>query len=769
MPAKMNFEKVTACRELYFKHCGTEHKLIAKLMRENGWTDFSRRVFYRRGNRPGWPELYGWDLELRDDETAGRSDTGKRRRKGRPGSGFANRRDKQSTLPGNAGALACIDAKASGKLGEETTQTEPRTSADSAEVVNNDAPHAGGTGVAGKGACGPGEAASLRPGVSPSQCLAFHAWLKTLPGIWHWDWRHQLYLYERLQRVTDGECKRLMVFMPPRHGKSELVTVRYTAWRMLRDPSMNVILAGYNQKLANRFSRKIRRVLCESVASISTAETQSRGDENTSETREIGNRQVINRSQPSSSPRLSDSAVNEILSLSTMFPFTKQRCANSVAEWETAIGGGLRAVGVGGGVTGYGAQLIMIDDPVKNRAQAESATFRDGVWNWYNDDLYTRLEPGGSIILIQTRWHEDDLAGRLLREMKNGGEQWEIVDLPALAKGIFTAETQRRGEEKPFEDKDSDLSQGNDDTKSPDVLPQRLSDSAVQTYADPSEIAKEIFTAETPRRRDEKPFDEMDINLPSGSEVKNSSEVLSQRLSDSAVQTYADPLNREPGEALCRERFDETALARIKTQLGTYSFSALYQQHPVPAEGATFKRAWFRNIIDAAPPGLRWFRGYDLAVSTKTSADYTASFRVAQDKDGNVYIADGFRARIEYPEQRKYIIERITTERNTSHGIEASLHGQALVQELRRDNRLSGRPFKAVRVDTDKLTRALSWANTAEEGKILLVNGAWIQDFLEEVLTFPSGKHDDQIDAVSIAIRMIAEVGTNKGWGIQRL
>ena len=93
-------------------------------------------------------------------------------------------------------------------------------------------------------------------------------------------------------------------------------------------------------------------------------------------------------------------------------------------------------VGVGSGVTGFGAGLIIIDDPIKSRAEAESQTFRDNLHDWFNDDLYTRLEPGGAIILIQTRWHEDDLAGRLLREaQEEGGEQWEVVNLPAWRRG----------------------------------------------------------------------------------------------------------------------------------------------------------------------------------------------------------------------------------------------------------------------------------------------------------------------------------------------
>ena len=105
----------------------------------------------------------------------------------------------------------------------------------------------------------------------------------------------------------------------------------------------------------------------------------------------------------------------------------------AVDEWETREGGGVRAVGVGAGITGFGGGLIMIDDPVKNRAEAESRVRRDNAWDWFSDDIYTRLEPKASVILIQTRWHEDDLAGRLIKRMAEGGDQWEIVNLPALA------------------------------------------------------------------------------------------------------------------------------------------------------------------------------------------------------------------------------------------------------------------------------------------------------------------------------------------------
>jgi predicted phage terminase large subunit-like protein len=471
----------------------------------------------------------------------------------------------------------------------------------------------------------------------------FDKWLPATMPTWTWDWPHQLLIYRMLDCITRGKSKRLMIFMPPRHSKSETVTVRYTAWRMIREPKMNMILGCYNQRLANRFSRKIRRIAGEHT------------------------------------------------------PLSKVRRA--VDEWETAAGGTLCAVGVGGGVTGYGAGLIVIDDPVKNRAHAESIAFRTSVFDWFNDDIYTRLEPGAAIVLIQTRWHEDDLAGRLLKEMKNGGEEWDVLSLPALA-----------------------------------------------------EAAKD----EGERRKDK-------VKDQEQNEISELPETLSFIPHPSSF--VPDPLDREPGDALCPERYDRDALLRIKKKIGSYAFAALYQQSPTPRDGGLFKRKWFRRIIDHAPEGLRWFRAYDLAVSTKTSADYTASFRCAKDADGNLYIADGFRDRLEFPEQRRYVVERMKQEKNTAHGIEEALHGRAFVQELRRERELSGVPLKAIRVDADKFTRALAWANLAEEGKVILVRGPWIDEFLDEVCRFPDATHDDQVDAVSLAVKMIGEGSNKKGYG----
>ncbi len=467
----------------------------------------------------------------------------------------------------------------------------------------------------------------------------FERWLAEVSPEMNWTWKYQRYIYKRLAAIDAGECKRLMIFMPPRHGKSEMVTVRYTANRLLRNAKLNVIIASYTQRLADRFNRKIKRIVDSGKLK---GESGKKRD--------------------------------------------KSRTLNMVSEWETAGGGVVRSVGVGGGIAGFGAGLIVIDDPVRNRADAESETYRDRVWDWFNDDIYTRMEPGAAIILIQTRWHEDDLAGRLLKEIEDGGEQWEVVSLPALAE-----ERQETGEV----------------------------------------------------RRESEEDDRPGLLSPA-----------------SSLLSSEDPLGRRPRRALCPAMFDEEALAKYKRKLGTYSFAALYQQRPSPAEGGQFKRAWFKNVVDQTPPGLRWKRGYDLAISTKTSADHTASFRCAYDKQGNLYIADGYRAKIEYPEQRRYIIERMRSEPNTEHGVESAMHGKAVVQELRRDREARRYAFREVRVVGDKLTRALTWLNLAEAGKLILVRGPWISEFIDEVAAFPTGRYDDQIDAVSVAVQMTSRTAS---------
>jgi hypothetical protein len=385
-PAEVpNTDRYRACLALYLETRGRNVSFIERRMRRSGYADFTRRILYSRtekGTRkPGWIERFGWRRKLR------------------------------------AGAE---NAGAGNRLKDVTVRLREHPERAALEVADP-----------------PRGERELPP------CLPdLHAWLKRVSPGMNWDWRHLRYICEQLERVTTGDCKRLMIFLPPRHGKSELVSVRYAAWRIARDPSLNVILGSYNQRLADRFSRKVRRVLADDadIRLKELAATRPSGadacppedpDLRTSETSRCSSCSCCG-SKPSNGSR---SGVDR------HSPFSR-RPANSVSEWETREGGTFRAVGVGAGVTGFGAGLVVIDDPVKSRAEAESETYRDRVWEWFNDDLYTRLEPDGAIILIQTRWHEDDLAGRLLREQQDGGEQWTVINLPALAEedGMRNAE-----------------------------------------------------------------------------------------------------------------------------------------------------------------------------------------------------------------------------------------------------------------------------------------------------------------------------------------
>jgi len=209
----------------------------------------------------------------------------------------------------------------------------------------------------------------------PRSIAPFPQWLRHNFPDWPWDAQHLLDIQAILEEFTAGNIQKLMIFMPPRFMKSQTVTVRYSAWRLERDPALRVIVAAYGQGLASNFSRQIRHIVRERI------------------------------------------------------PLNPERQA--MHEWETTAGGGLRAVGVGSGVTGLGASLIAIDDPVKSREEADSPTFRERAWEWYTDSLYPRREnPDTQLLLIQTRWHRDDLAGRILAS--KDGPNWHVLSLPAI-------------------------------------------------------------------------------------------------------------------------------------------------------------------------------------------------------------------------------------------------------------------------------------------------------------------------------------------------
>lgn len=174
-----------------------------------------------------------------------------------------------------------------------------------------------------------------------------------------------------------------MINMPPRHGKSELASRRFPAWYLGQQPGKSIIAASYNSDLATDFGRQVRNILdSQEHAALFGAQL---ADDN--------------------------------------------RAAN---RWSTTAGGHYVAAGVGTAITGRGADILLIDDPLKDREEADSELQRGKVWDWYTSTAYTRLAPGGRIIVIQTRWHEDDLSGRLLTEQERGGDKWDVLQLAAI-------------------------------------------------------------------------------------------------------------------------------------------------------------------------------------------------------------------------------------------------------------------------------------------------------------------------------------------------
>jgi phage terminase large subunit-like protein len=197
------------------------------------------------------------------------------------------------------------------------------------------------------------------------------------------SWHHK-YMCEKLEQVEAGTIKRLMLFLPPRHGKSELGSVQFPAWYLGRNPSKEIINCSYTADLATDFGRRVR---------------------------------------------------NAVSSENYKNVFTTSLSVDSTAsnKWHTTQEGSYISTGVGGPLTGRGADVLLIDDPFKNRQEADSPIIREQVWNWYISTAYTRLSPQGAVILIMTRWHDDDLAGRLLHEKQKGADQWEVISFPAIA------------------------------------------------------------------------------------------------------------------------------------------------------------------------------------------------------------------------------------------------------------------------------------------------------------------------------------------------
>lgn len=194
---------------------------------------------------------------------------------------------------------------------------------------------------------------------------------------------HHRRICEAMEKFESGEIRRLMIFAPPRCSKSEIASRRFPAWYLGRHPDHQVISASYGDELAHDIGQDVRDILRDPY-------------------------------------------------YQHIFPGVELRADSQAAgRWRTTGGGIYVAAGVGGPIVGRGAHRAIIDDPIKGREQADSLRMREIAWRWYWGNLHTRLMPGGGILLMMTRWHVDDLAGRLL---KTEGELWTVLEMPAISK-----------------------------------------------------------------------------------------------------------------------------------------------------------------------------------------------------------------------------------------------------------------------------------------------------------------------------------------------
>jgi predicted phage terminase large subunit-like protein len=446
-------------------------------------------------------------------------------------------------------------------------------------------------------------------------------------------YRHCLILIEKLQAVVDGELSRLMVFWPPRHGKSELVSRLLPAYYLYRHPERWVLLASHTADLAYALSRNARN--------------------NFTRAGQVATEREIRV------PRLSGDAA-------------------AVKLWETDSQGGMFAAGVGGAIHGRGFHLGIIDDPYKKAEEAESETIRRKHGDWYEADFTTREEPEAAQVIMHTRFHEDDLAGQVIAEEFEEPQFWTVIDFPGLY------------------EPGRDIGPTGEDAS---------------PYAETCDVVPDFRT--------------------------------------------------EVDEALCPERVPAEKMKKRRGKGGRaeYFFYALFQQRPKPTQGTYFQRSYFR-IVDRVPEGGKVVRAWDKGGGP--NGDPTAGVKMhrvtppplngEKPTGDRVYISDVVRGQWT-PGEREAII-KATIEgdgRSVRQWIEQE-PGSSGIDAIRETVR--GNPGYPVRGETssgDKKLRADPVAAWGETEGIFLLRGDWNKSYINEMCSFPHGRHDDRVDGTSLA------------------
>jgi predicted phage terminase large subunit-like protein len=463
------------------------------------------------------------------------------------------------------------------------------------------------------------------------------------------------------QQVTEKKSPRLMLLMPPRHGKSELASIRFPAWHLGRNPTHEIINVGYNLDLPMRFSRKVREIFRDPA-------------------------------------------------FTALFPTAKiDQDSQGLEAWLTTEGGGFTAAGRGGGITGKGAHVLIVDDPLKNQEEADSAVTRDGLWDWYLSTAYTRLAPGGGVLVIETWWNDDDLAGRLQAAAENDPEadQFEVVKYPALA------------EQYEFRDKNT-LKIERVSEAEPELLSSLQASEDLELLRKPGEA---LHTARYDADALKRIRAVQDVRIWSALYQQNP-------VPDEGMYFKQDWLKvqatiPDPYQAYIYTAWD-FAIGEKQTNDYTVGCTLLRDANDVLyLLDMTRARIDTFDIVEAIldtyvrwghQPGSQYFLGFE---------------------DGQIWKSLA-------PVLRRRMVERGTYP-----------------------------AFEVLKPLTDKQVRARPLQGRMQQGMLVLPEGApWRKDVEHELLRFPAGKHDDIVDSLAWAVRLTLGHGPpqrrvvqgTKGW-----
>ena len=420
---------------------------------------------------------------------------------------------------------------------------------------------------------------------------------------------HHKRMAKAFERVARGECKRLIINMPPRHTKSEFASYLLPAWFLGNFPHKKIIQSSNTGELAVGFGRKVRNLVDQDV-------------------------------------------------YTEIFPGVGlQQDSKAAGRWNTNKGGDYFAIGVGGTVTGKGADILIIDDPHSEQEAAMAASnpdIYDKVFEWYTSGPRQRLQPGGSIVIVMTRWAARDLTGQVLKSAaQRSGEEWEVIEFPAI--------------------------------------------------------------------------------LPSGN-------------------------------PLWPEFWPLSELEALREELPNSKWQAQYQQNPIGNESAIVKRDWWKWWEKDDPPVCDYvLQSWDTAFEKNNRADYSAGttwgiFNCEEDNFApNIILLNTYKKRVEFPELKRDVLREYNEYEPDSLIVEKKASGAPLIYDLR----AMGIPVQEYTPGKgqDKIARLNSVSDIIASGKVWIPQTRWAEELVDEVAAFPSGEHDDLVDATTLALMRFRQGG----------